>query len=169
MHVLGTPPALILSQDQTLKLKWSPRRSAANSNVDRLLIWLSNVVQFVKCMSGSQPLAPGELHPARKLRREALRPCALLRHPLILDGLCLHVLSSFQRTGLACSPCHLFRVWGNLPILLSRYGVVNPFPSLFCLSRRPSQPACLTISSPKHRQGMFQPVGMVVEEPRRLA
>jgi len=51
------------------------------------LIWLSNVVQFVKCMSGSQPLAPGELHPARKLRREALRPCALLRHPLILDGL----------------------------------------------------------------------------------
>ena len=79
-------------------------------------------------MSGSQPLAPGELHPARKLRREALRPCASLRHPLILDGFsdfapsalrrdrldsaptalrrskCLHVLSSFQRTGTACFP-----------------------------------------------------------------
>ena len=69
-------------------------------------------------MSGSQPATVGELHP---LHRNALR------HPLILDGLsdsasrlrppppfgfgapscsassrlCLHVLSSFQRTGLA--------------------------------------------------------------------
>jgi hypothetical protein len=68
-------------------------------------------------MSGSQPATVGELHP---LHRKALR------HPLILDGLsptsrlrrfvetgstrhrcasiedlCLHVLSSFQRTGLA--------------------------------------------------------------------
>jgi hypothetical protein len=50
------------------------------------LTWLSNVVQFVKCVSGSQPFAPGELHPARKLRRAALRPRASLRHPLILDG-----------------------------------------------------------------------------------
>jgi len=28
------------------------------------LTWLSNVVQFVKCMGGSQPAMPGELHPA---------------------------------------------------------------------------------------------------------
>ena len=28
------------------------------------LTWLSNVVQFVKCMGGSQPFTPGELHPA---------------------------------------------------------------------------------------------------------
>ena len=62
-------------------------------------------------MSGSQPATVGELHP---LHRKALR------HPLILDGLfsasapcgasarelCLHVLSSFQRTGLARTrPC----------------------------------------------------------------
>jgi len=38
------------------------------------LTWLSNVVQFVKCMDGSQPAARGELHPTRQLRREALNP-----------------------------------------------------------------------------------------------
>ena len=60
-------------------------------------------------MSGSQPATVGELHP---LHRKALR------HPLILDGLfsasapygasarelCLHVLSSFQRTGWSYPP-----------------------------------------------------------------
>ena len=42
-------------------------------------------------MGGSQPSARGELHPTRPLHREALRPCASLRHPLILDGLFLRL------------------------------------------------------------------------------
>jgi hypothetical protein len=41
------------------------------------LTWLSNVVQFVKCVGGSPPFAAGELDPR-------LRNCR--RHPLILDG-----------------------------------------------------------------------------------
>jgi hypothetical protein len=70
------------------------------------LTWLSNVVQFVKCVGGSPPAAAGELNQ---------RPRDSRRHPLILDGFrppspsaltrvgtpadkCLHVLSSFQRT-----------------------------------------------------------------------
>jgi hypothetical protein len=101
-------------------------------------------------MDGSQPPARGELHPTRTLHREALRPCASLRHPLILDGFfrlhasgawsrqarlrtddirrskCLHVLSSFQRTGNCCfgfspeaeRPLRDFLLQGNLPILL---------------------------------------------------
>ena len=32
MHVLGTPPALILSQDQTLMLSWSPQPVLANQH-----------------------------------------------------------------------------------------------------------------------------------------
>jgi hypothetical protein len=90
LHVLGTPPALILSQDQTLKLNSlippKSRRSAEgakadwtghnSSNVDSLLIWLSNVVQFVKCEVVRDP--PGaELRP---------RSGNASRHPLILDG-----------------------------------------------------------------------------------
>src|SRR5689334_15690109 len=51
LHVLGTPPALILSQDQTLKLKWSAA-ALAGRDKNRLtrapVDWLSNVVQFVK-------------------------------------------------------------------------------------------------------------------------
>ena len=33
--------------------------------------------------------------------RPAKSEASASRHPLILDGLCLHVLSSFQRTGAA--------------------------------------------------------------------
>jgi hypothetical protein len=110
------------------------------------LTWLSNVVQFVKCVSGSQPLAPGELHPARKLRRAAVRPRALLRHPLILDGFHPPSPPALTRVGLrrtsACTfypvfkeptsfralPLQLFRRQGNLPILLSAPPSVNPLP-----------------------------------------
>src|SRR6476620_9167698 len=64
LHVLGTPPALILSQDQTLKLKWSPSPKAEQTlTLIACLNRLSNVVQFVKFMGGSQPSAGGELHP----------------------------------------------------------------------------------------------------------
>ena len=53
------------------------------------------VVQFVKLMDGSQLASEPELTAPQRLA---------LRHPLILDGLCLHVLSSFQRTGLIAPP-----------------------------------------------------------------
>ena len=68
-----------------------------------LIIGSIYVVQFVKLMGGS-PLTKGpELTAPQRLAR---------RHPLILDGLCLHVLSSFQRTGLAVPPAH-FPVFGG--------------------------------------------------------
>ena len=113
-------------------------------------------------MSGSLPVAPGELHPERTV------VFRLQRHPLILDGSdyaasgassrqarvgaddtrrkCLHVLSSFQRTGLACRatapsrrkrrglfralPLRLFRRQGNLSILLTGPSAVNPLRRL---------------------------------------
>jgi hypothetical protein len=92
-------------------------------------------------MDGSPPSAAGELNP---------RPPEHRRHPLILDGLrlrassassrqvpsphrlaqagkCLHVLSSFQRTGFCCyAPRRLFRALGNLAILPIIAAPVNP-------------------------------------------
>ena len=61
------------------------------------------------------PASVGELHPQPPVASRSLRRSKPLRHPLILDGfrlgasqrfvgLCLHVLSSFQRTGLARAP-----------------------------------------------------------------
>ena len=77
----------MLNSSSTFALTRSGETSAEHPfNAERLLIWLSNVVQFVKCMSGSQPAARGELHPTRTLRRAAFQPRASLRHPLILDG-----------------------------------------------------------------------------------
>jgi hypothetical protein len=72
-------------------------------------------------MDGSQPATVGELHPRPAVAPLDLRRSEPPRHPLILDGfflasrpliaedtrcqkLCLHVLSSFQRTGLLASP-----------------------------------------------------------------
>jgi hypothetical protein len=120
--VLGTPPALILSQDQTLKLKWSASALAGLSEtrltrapVDDMAL---HVVQFVKLkVVRSRPPVVNYTPDTRKT----------LRHPLILDGLCLHVLSSFQRTGLARAPRQLFRRQGNLAILLATPDPVNPF------------------------------------------
>jgi hypothetical protein len=61
------------------------------------------------------PASVGELHPRPPVAPRSFRRSKPLRHPLILDGfrlgasqrfvgLCLHVLSSFQRTGLARAP-----------------------------------------------------------------
>ena len=62
------------------------------------------------------------------------------RHPLILDGLCLHVLSSFQRTGLACVPRQLSRRLGNLSILLATLDPVNRFQNFRSTFFRPRLP-----------------------------
>src|SRR5215510_14298357 len=66
LHVLGTPPALILSQDQTLMLKAHPpsplRATAETFNARSLLIDGSlYVVQFVKLLDGSQLASEPEL------------------------------------------------------------------------------------------------------------
>jgi hypothetical protein len=118
-------------------------------------------------MSGSQPATVGELHPLhRKALRHPLildglsdsaahlaapsfvgtcpgarprptPPCGFVvagRHRV----LCLHVLSSFQRTGCVVpatrprrvaglDPRRLFHAQGNLTILLSASDLVNPF------------------------------------------
>jgi hypothetical protein len=66
-------------------------------------------------VGGSQPAASGELHPRPAVALRGLRHARPPRHPLILDGfrlralrrfvgLCLHVLSSFQRTGIPARP-----------------------------------------------------------------
>jgi hypothetical protein len=118
--VLGTPPALILSQDQTLKLNSfaPPCGGTELFNVDRLLIKLSNVVQFVKLwvVRCPAPLVNYTFDPGLSFPMQ--------RHPLILDGRssashlavlrrknkCLHVLSSFQRTGCFSEPPDAFVV-----------------------------------------------------------
>ena len=94
LHVLGTPPALILSQDQTLMLKTlfhgslRYRFATFNASADDLALRCF-VLRVLTCL--------------RSLARASARP-------LTLDGsylLCLHALSSFQRTGLpesAASP-----------------------------------------------------------------
>jgi hypothetical protein len=63
-------------------------------------------------------------------------PAATLRPPparsaLILDGLCLHVLSSFQRTGSTVSgwpTCRVISRQGNLANLRRTLAGVNRFP-----------------------------------------
>jgi hypothetical protein len=47
LHVLGTPPALILSQDQTLKF-----------NFERAIIWLSLLIYYCLVLPLSSFLAP---------------------------------------------------------------------------------------------------------------
>ena len=46
LHVLGTPPALILSQDQTLMLNWLAALSSNTTRLTRADMWLC-VVQSV--------------------------------------------------------------------------------------------------------------------------
>ena len=72
MHVLGTPPALILSQDQTLMLKWPPFDSSRTarardpefaSGTTRLtrglMNWLCVVQSVLKFVVNRQPPSHG--------------------------------------------------------------------------------------------------------------
>src|SRR3954464_13614460 len=99
-----------------------PRHLAAPRQTDlltlRSLLMIGSSTLFSSSSKGGSQLASGpELTATQRLA---------LRHPLILDGLCLHVLSSFQRTR-AAPTCDDDRRWGNLPILLSAWDFVKPF------------------------------------------
>src|SRR3954454_20328953 len=108
-------------------------------------------------MDGSQPLARGELHPTRTLHREALRPCASLRHPLILDGFSSAVAFRLRQTS-ACTfylvfkepgmlrrsaeagrSLRVFLLQGNLPILLEDSKSCQPLAGLIFRSPTTSQ------------------------------
>ena len=102
LHVLGTPPALILSQDQTLKLNSLSfhilRCSRCNCLTQvSLLNWLSDCLLSSKVVRFDYPSALA---------------CATAseftqRHPLILDGLCActFYLVFKEPSRLSSAPC----------------------------------------------------------------
>ena len=115
LHVLGMPPALILSQDQTLMLKVDasrppdrrPLERAAPERPSAICLQRKNFWLFAALFSLSScpRLHPGPRdprHPRADTRRVVLR----LRPPPRLRAsawqvetcVCLHALSSFQRT-----------------------------------------------------------------------
>ena len=123
LHVLGTPPALILSQDQTLMLNAlftavapcgapTDRNCLTRSPVDLALALFSYFVfgeWSIRLATNSHPLTldgrpPSRLAtrrqtgPTRRLSSSPLSGPALERSVRPLS-LCLHALSSFQRTG----------------------------------------------------------------------
>ena len=113
LHVLGTPPALILSQDQTLMLNSSAPlaalarlASASTTRLTRGRFIGSCVVQSVLIESGSSPVAFARTENSGRpvnamppADSHCLKPSRLLRRAEPLDGLCvLARLSSFQRT-----------------------------------------------------------------------
>ena len=77
-------------------------------NVDSLLIWLSNVVQFVKLMDGS---------PSAALVNYTRTPEIAERHPLILDGFFLR-LRSLRSSGERNCACTFYLVFKE-PALLA--------------------------------------------------
>jgi hypothetical protein len=98
-------------------------------------------------MDGSRPATVGELHPRPAVAPLGLRRSKLPRHPLILDGfflasrplitedtrcqkLCLHVLSSFQRTGLARTPRLASISPSGEPYELTE--MLQPLSTIFC-------------------------------------
>ena len=87
LHVLGMPPALILSQDQTLKLNLLASATASAMTPAKRF---NPKILFI---GSSDFFVSSCVRPPHGLRRSSGRQ-------LILDGLCLHVLSSFQRTGI---------------------------------------------------------------------
>src|SRR5580765_6290083 len=81
------------SNSQVKFVAFSPKPEEQLVQPDRLLIWLSDsnsavALAFARAMADRSSCVP----PSHALRRASARQ-------LILDGLCLHVLSSFQRTG----------------------------------------------------------------------
>jgi hypothetical protein len=70
----------------------------------------------------------------RQVRCFSSRACAPLAHLLILDGLCLHVLSSFQRTGVLPAPGSPPRT--TRPMTFSSLGE----PSNLMIATLPCQP-----------------------------
>ena len=124
LHVLGTPPALILSQDQTLKLnslaapgthRTGRSPHFANQRQRNLLTRAPvDLALALFCTVEAAPAYSFRVHRSRRLprRRTEVRR---REDKLTLDGsasttsrslrrdisLCLHALSSFQRTGYA--------------------------------------------------------------------
>src|SRR4029450_6358253 len=88
-------------------------------------------------MSGSQPLAPGELHPARRLRRAVLRPRASLRHPLILDGF-FRLAKAQRATADGVSACTFYLVFKEPGLLLRLVDRSRTFPPRLSPSGEPS-------------------------------
>ena len=119
--MLGTPPALILSQDQTLKFNLLERALIACSSLIALLLLSCVVLRY------------------RRTADTRRAGCSLPRHPLqrpespgagSAEKKCLHALSSFQRTKdpVDCPTFPRRRAiqslgycpgpfWGNLPNL----------------------------------------------------
>ena len=63
LHVLGTPPALILSQDQTLKLKWFARlRCALRRNFGEAILLTRAPVDLLALRCWQQ-----DFHPAASI------------------------------------------------------------------------------------------------------
>jgi hypothetical protein len=140
-------------------LKTPPHRQTSLTLI-ACLNRLSNVVQFVKLMSGSQPHAGGELHPRRP---DCTAPPADTRRVL-----CLHVLSSFQRTGVVLArrlarqrrvvgafPLRVFPRWGNLPILLEDSDFCQPLAALLSPADATSHPV---MRSPTNGLGIGEPL-----------
>ncbi len=115
LHVLGTPPALILSQDQTLKLNASSashrlRGASAKQlfNAERLLIDGSlTLFSSSSYVGGSQPAASGELHPRPAVVPGNSRRPEPPRHPLILDGFSDFAPPALRRDRLDSAPTTL--------------------------------------------------------------
>ena len=147
------------SNSQVKLVPPSPLRAPArfHLNAERLLIDGSlTLFSSSSYIGGSQPAASGELHPRPAVASGNLRRLKPPRHPLILDGLfpaftpcgapaeklCLHVLSSFQRTDFPRSPdsCE-FRRQANLTRI---FQTSQPCQYLFAVSPKfPEGLACL--------------------------
>src|SRR5690606_19029621 len=95
---------LILSQDQTLKLKLAPLDIAPCGTRRRANRLTQAPVELALGSNHPAAEAAGIVKCGQFAARRRLAATTTRRCPLILDGLCLHVLSSFQRTGLAVCP-----------------------------------------------------------------
>ena len=137
LHVLGTPPALILSQDQTLKLKWSASAYGSRRTLQQDCLTQAPVENGSRIQILTSAPYDASARPFKFVcRPNRLRNC--FGQTLILDGLCLHVLSSFQRTGLRCVTRQEFHSPWNLTNLPPLQRSVNQFFKslrLFCSCR----------------------------------